>query len=273
MARIVFDDSRSIADMLHSKENRRTSFAVFNKMIEEGAFWVSETITQNKKDFQEIQKLQAQINKRKADLLYENLDLIWRNREKIKNTPRYATIDVSYAVDGGGAYIGPLHKSSLRWVSSSRLEIFLNLKGLLEVWENNDNFREPCTCGGSAFVRWISGSPLSGVCYWKAVCPQCRSAIHGKGGNFGRRYWAVGDVLAKNFEEFAEKFQGKWQIAEEEMQRELAKKQIRNPSPSNYFSTGVAPCEMETMIQELRQMEAEKRIGESQTADKTEKEK
>ena len=46
MARIVFDDSRSIADMLHSKENRRTSFAVFNKMIEEGAFWVSETITQ-----------------------------------------------------------------------------------------------------------------------------------------------------------------------------------------------------------------------------------
>ena len=76
--------------------------------------------------------------------------------------------------------------------------------------------------------------------------------------------------LSKNFEEFAEKFQEKWKNAEEENQRELKQ---ANPSPSNYFSTGEAPCEMETMIQELRQMEAEKRIGESQTADKTEKEK
>lgn len=270
MARIVFDDFRSIADMLHSKENRRTSFAVFNKMIEEGAFWVSETITQNKKDFQEIQKLQAQINKRKADLLYENLDLIWRNREKIKNTPRYATIDVSYAVDGGGAYIGPLRKSRAYCVQGHFLKIYLNLKMLLEIWENNDNFREPCTCGGSAFVRWISGSPLSGVCYWKAVCPQCLSTISGNGGNFLARYTCVVGILSKNFEEFAEKFQEKWKNAEEENQRELKQ---ANPSPSNYFSTGEAPCEMETMIQELRQMEAEKRIGESQTADKTEKEK
>ena len=29
MARIVFDDFRSIADMLHLKENLRTSFATF----------------------------------------------------------------------------------------------------------------------------------------------------------------------------------------------------------------------------------------------------
>ena len=210
------------------------------------------------------------LNKRKADLLYENLDLIWRNREKIKNTPRYATIDVSYAVDGGGAYIGPLHKSSLRWVSSSRLEIFLNLKRLLEVWENNDNFREPCTCGGSAFVRWISGSPLSGVCYWKAVCPQCLSTISGNGGNFLARYTCVVGILSKNFEEFAEKFQEKWKNAEEENQRELKQ---ANPSPAFHFPADDPSCDLETMIQELRQMEAEKRIGESQTADKTEKEK
>ncbi|WP_308604429.1 hypothetical protein [uncultured Fibrobacter sp.] len=272
MARIVFDDSRSIADMLHSKENRRTSFATFNKLMDEGVFLKSELIKQNEKDFQEIQKLQAQINERKADLLYENLDLIWRNRERIKNTPRYAAIDVPYALDGGGAYVGPLRKSMAYCVQGCFLKIYLNLKMLLELWEK-EFFQEPCSCGGSALIRWISGSPLSGTCCWKAVCPQCRSAIHGKGGNFGRRYWAVGDVLAKSLEEFAEKFQGKWQIAEEEMQRELAKTQIQNPSPSDYFSTDEAPCEMETMIQELRQMEAEKRIGESQTADKTEKEK
>ena len=85
MARIVFDDSRSIADMLHSKENRRTSFAVFNKMIEEGAFWVSETITQNKKDFQEIQMQLSQKQMNGEELSDEEVQKAHDLADKVGN--------------------------------------------------------------------------------------------------------------------------------------------------------------------------------------------
>ena len=76
----------------------------------------------------------AEILQQKRQLLFDNLNLIMRHRQEILNTPRYANIDVHYALRGGGAYVGSFTFRKQLVVAGKPVTVNLTLKSLLSIW-------------------------------------------------------------------------------------------------------------------------------------------
>ena len=83
-------------------------FALFSKRMDAKAYIEGEDESLDNMESQRILEIKKERDERKRKLLFDNLDLIMRHRDEIMKTPRYAKIDVHYALRGGGAYIGPI---------------------------------------------------------------------------------------------------------------------------------------------------------------------
>ena len=136
MATIHIDDSNPFPNFPVEPENRRESFADFCKREAAGLRLESDEMEQENREQEELNALQKKRFERKGALLYNNLDLILRHREEIIATPRYANIDVQYAIKGGGLYVG--HLSAVRHFNfvGTLVSIGLKLSSLLEIWDN-----------------------------------------------------------------------------------------------------------------------------------------
>ena len=175
----------------------------------------------------------AEILQQKRQLLFDNLNLIMRHRQEILNTPRYANIDVHYALRGGGAYVGAFTFRKQLVVAGKPVTVNLTLKSLLSIWVMAA-FKVMCKCGETAYICSFAGSPLSGVAVASAYCPYCKNEIHGIKGRTFKSYVAP---LERAF-------------ASEEAAVSQA---ITSGMPDKV----VEPCSLETMIQELRLKECE----------------
>ena len=175
----------------------------------------------------------AEILQQKRQLLFDNLNLIMRHRQEILNTPRYANIDVHYALRGGGAYVGAFTFRKQLVVAGNPVTVNLTLKSLLSIWVMAA-FKVMCRCGETAYICSFAGSPLSGVAVASAYCPYCKNEIHG--------------IKGRTFKSFVAP-----------LERAFASEEA---TVSQAFTAGVfgkesEPCSLETMIQELRLKECE----------------
>ena len=161
MATIRIDDTKPFPDFLKEPENRRESALDFFKRQSTGLKLISDEMEQEKKEQDEFREIQKRSIERKHKLFYDNLGLIWRHKDEILASPQYASIDVHYAIKGGGLYVGPLQTSRRFNIAGSIVTVNLRLATLLRVWET-DQFQVGCSCGGTAFIRSFTGSPLSG---------------------------------------------------------------------------------------------------------------
>lgn len=250
---IVFDDSKSISDYLKKPEAHPESFAAFCKHQSAGLKLVSEDMEQEKREQEEMAKLRKKSFERKYELFYDNLDLILRHRDEILATPRYANIDVHYVLGGGGCYIGPISTTRSYNFAGTQVNINLKLGALLELW-NTDTFRVGCKCGGTAVIRYFSGSPLSGASVAAAACPKCKEVLHGiRSRSFGDYMGTMLTKLAENTEKVIKDIIAKWTLAEAECVKKNAEgKFSRSCRPGGEIRGEEPACSLETMINELK---------------------
>lgn len=84
----------------------REGFAQFCKRQQEGISLATDAINQEESEQKlYFEWLEKRLD-RKRKLLFDNLDLIMRHRDEIMKTPRYAQIDMHYALRGGGGLAG-----------------------------------------------------------------------------------------------------------------------------------------------------------------------
>ena len=250
MATFVFDDKKSIEELLKAPDNGKCTITTFLKRQETGTSLVSEEMRQAAGDLKKIGEIRLKAQERRRKLLYDNLALVLRHKEEILKTPRYANADASCALKGGGAYVGPLHTATGFCLAGMECKIRLTLGTLLsDIWEN-EAFQVRCGCGAVAYVREFAGSPLSGCGWAEAVCPECGRTHLDKCGSFGKRYFFVGEMLQKELETAARRFVEKWNQAEAELRND--KQECSRPSPANYFDGEEEPCDLETLVNELR---------------------
>ena len=250
---IVFDDSKSISGYLKKPESHSESFAAFCKHQSAGLKLVSEDMEQEKREQEEMAKLRKKSFERKYELFYDNLDLILRHRDEILATPRYANIDVHYVLGGGGCYIGPISTTRSYNFAGTQVNINLKLGALLELW-NTDTFRVGCKCGGTAVIRYFSGSPLSGASVAAAACPKCKEVLHGiRSRSFGDYMGTMLTKLAENTEKVIKDIIAKWTLAEAECVKKNAEGEFsRSCRPGGEIRGEEPACSLETMINELR---------------------
>ena len=169
----------------------REGFAQFSRRMDAKVFVESEDEILDNVESRRIEDVE---NERK--LLYDNLDLIIRHRGEILNTPRYANIDVHYALQGGGAYVGPFAFRKKLAIAGMPVTVNLTLGSLLGIW-GNTAYKVNCCCGNTAYIRSFGGSPLSGVAIASAYCPHCKNEIRGiKGRKFRGFVSPVENALA-----------------------------------------------------------------------------
>lgn len=250
---IVFDDTKSINDYLKKPESHPESFAALYKRQAAGLQLVSDDMEQERKEQEKMAKLREKSFERKRKLLYDNLDLILRHRDEILATPRYADIDVHYALKGGGCYIGPLLTARQFNIAGTLVNINFSLGSLLELWDS-DQYKVKCKCGGTAVVRYFSGSPLSGSSVATAFCPKCKEEIHGiRNRSFGDYYGISLTKFYENIVAFAKNVIAKWGIAEAEFEKKKVEGRASRWSGIGYDFRGDGPtCNLETMINELK---------------------
>ncbi|SIN92659.1 hypothetical protein [Fibrobacter sp. UWB11] len=250
---IIFDDSKSINDYLKKPESHPESFASLCKRQATGLKLVSDEMEQDRKEQEEMAKLRKMSYERKYKLFFENIDLIMRHRDEILSTPRYANIDAHYALGGGGCYIGPISTSRRYSFAGTLVNINLKLGALLELWDT-DTFRVGCKCGGTAVIRYFSGSPLSGASVAAAACPKCKEVLHGiRSRSFGDYMGTMLTKLAENTEKVIKDIIAKWTLAEAECVKKNAEgKFSRSCRPGGEIRGEEPACSLETMINELR---------------------
>ena len=255
---IIFDDSKSINDYLKKPESHPESFASLCKRQATGLKLVSDEMEQDRKEQEEMAKLRKMSYERKYKLFFENIDLIMRHKDEILSTPRYANIDAHYALGGGGCYIGPISTSRRYSFAGTLVNINLQLGALLELW-NTDTFRVGCKCGGTAVIRYFSGSPLSGASVAAAACPKCKEVLHGiRSRSFGDYMGTMLTKLAENTEKVIKDIIAKWTLAEAECVKKNAEgKFSRSCRPGGEIRGEEPACSLETMINELKLKEFE----------------
>ena len=175
----------------------------------------------------------AETLQQKRQLLFDNLNLIMRHRQEILNTPRYANIDVHYALRGGGAYVGAFTFRKQLVVAGNPVTVNLTLKSLLSIWVMAA-FKVMCNCGETAYICSFAGSPLSGVAVASAYCPYCKNEIHG--------------IKGRTFKTFVAP-----------LERAFASEEV---AVSQAFTSGVFGkvgelCSLEKMLSELKMKECE----------------
>lgn len=227
------DDTKLFPPEVFKTGNKRESFMSFCKRQAAGLNVVSDEMDLDRWEQKEIAKLQQKRFERKKKLLFDNLDLILRHREEILATPHYRNIDVHYAVEGGGCYIGPLRTARQFNIAGTLVNINLKLGALLEVWDT-DQFKVECKCGGTAVIYYFAGSPLSGCSVATAFCPKCKEKIHGIS---NRRFADYYGLLKNRLDECIEL---------------VAKSFVANCRAGNGFHGDGNACNLETMINELK---------------------
>ena len=227
MATIFIDDSRPFPVIPEQPDNRRESAQDFFKRQAADLKLISDEMEQESKEQEELRKLQEKSLERKKKLLFDNLDLIMRYRDEIFATPRYANIDAHYAIKGGGLYVGPLSTSRAFNIAGSIVRVNLRLVTLLRIWET-DQFRVDCKCGSTALIR-----------------------------SFGNYFWFLQKKLSEDVETVARHFIGKWTLAEMEYEKKVGEGKYKDPKPGDDFHGDGTPCNLETMINELRLKEFE----------------
>jgi len=256
MATIRIGDTKPFPDFLKEPENRRESALDFFKRQSTGLKLISDEMEQEKKEQDEFREIQKRSIERKHKLFYDNLGLIWRHKDEILASPRYASIDVHYVIKGGGLYVGPLQTSRRFNIAGSIVTVNLRLATLLRVWET-DQFQVDCSCGGTAFIRSFTGSPLSGSSQATSYCPECQKETHVGNRSFGKYFWFLQTKLSEDVETVARDFIGKWTLAEVEYEKKIAEGKTKDPKPGAEFHSDEQYCNLETMIQELKLKEFE----------------
>lgn len=259
MATIHIDDSKPFPYIPAEPNNKRERFADFSKRQASGLKIISDEIEQENREQEELRKFQERSVERKKKLLFGNLDLIMRHKDEILATPRYANIDVHYAIKGGGLYVGPLQTSRAFNIAGSIVRVGLRLATLLRVWET-DQFKVECECGGTAVIRSFTGSPLSGGSQATAICPSCKKEIRVANRNFGQYFWFLQTSLSEDVETVARDFIAKWTLAEAEHEKKVAEGKYRDPRPGDDFHGDGKPCTLETMINELKMKEFDESV-------------
>ena len=153
-------------------------FALFSKRMDAKAYIEGEDESLDNMESQRILEIKKERDERKRKLLFDNLDLIMRHRDEIMKTPRYAKIDVHYALRGGGAYIGPIAMRRRFCAAGVPVTVGITLGSLLEIW-GTATYKVNCSCGNTAYIRSFGGSPLTGMSVAGAICPHCKNEIHG----------------------------------------------------------------------------------------------
>lgn len=256
MATIRIDDTKPFPNFVKEPENRRESALDFFKRQSNGLKLISDEMEQEKKEQDEIREIQKKSFERKRKLFYGNLDLILRHKDEILASPRYANIDVHYAIKGGGLYVGPLQTSRRFCIAGSIVTVNLRLATLLRIWET-DQFRVDCSCGGTALIRSFTGSPLSGGSQATSYCPECKKETRVANRNFGKYFWFLQTRLSEDVETVAKDFIGKWALAEVEYEKKIAEGKTIDPKPGAEFHGDGQYGNLETMIQELKLKEFE----------------
>lgn len=251
MATIFIDDSKPFPSIPGQPDNRQESALEFFKRQAAGLKLISDEMEQETREQEEMRKLQEKGFERKKKLLFDNLDLIMRHRDEILATPRYANIDAHYAIKGGGLYVGPLSTSRAFNIAGSIVRVNLRLATLLRIWDT-DQFKVECKCGGTAVIRSFTGSPLSGSSRATAYCPECKQEAHVANRSFGNYFWFLQKKLSEDVETVARHFIGKWTLAEMEYEKKVAEGKYKDPRPGDDFHGDDKPCDLETMINELR---------------------
>jgi hypothetical protein len=236
---------------IHSDDNRE-SFVDFCKREADGLKLVSDEMELEKREQAEMQELMKKSCERKYALFYDNLDLILRHRDEIIAIPRYANIDVQYAIKGGGLYVG--HLSAVRHFNfaGTLVSIGLKLSSLLEIWDN-EQFKVECECGDTAVIRSFSGSPLSGGSQATAVCPKCKKEIHVKNRSFGSYCSLMRIGHERDIEKVVKSIVAKWTLAEVAYEKNAAEgKDAKWRKAGLKLRDDGEPCNLETMINELK---------------------
>ena len=244
-------DRRSFMATIHSDDNRE-SFVDFCKREADGLKLASDEMQQENREQEELNALQKRRSERKCALLYNNLDLILRHRDEIIATPRYANIDVQYAIKGGGLYVG--HLSAVRHFNfaGTLVSIGLKLSSLLEIWDN-EQFKVECKCGDTAVIRSFSGSPLSGGSMATAICPKCKKEIHVKNRSFGGYCGLMSIGHERDIEKVVKNIIAKWTLAEVAYEKNAAEgKDAKWRKAGLKLRDDGEPCNLETMINELK---------------------
>ncbi|WP_298768094.1 hypothetical protein [uncultured Fibrobacter sp.] len=156
----------------------REGFAQFCKRQQEGISLATDAINQEESEQKlYFEWLEKRLD-RKRKLLFDNLDLIMRHRDEIMKTPRYAQIDMHYALRGGGAYIGPIAMQRKFCAAGVPVTVGITLGSLLGIW-GTATYKVNCSCGNTAYIRSFGGSPLTGISVAGAICPHCKNETHG----------------------------------------------------------------------------------------------
>lgn len=252
MATIHIDDSNPFPNFPVEPDNRRESFADFCKREAAGLKLDSDEMYQENREQEELNALQKRRSERKCALLYNNLDLILRHRDEIIATPRYANIDVQYAIKGGGLYVG--HLSAVRHFNfaGTLVSIGLKLSSLLEIWDN-EQFKVECKCGDTAVIRSFSGSPLSGGSQATAICPKCKREIRVKNRSFGGYCGLMHAGHDRDIEKVVKSIIAKWTLAEVAYEKNAAEgNEAKWRKAGRELHDDGEPCNLETMINELK---------------------
>lgn len=258
---IIFDDKKSIEEYLKEPEHHPESFAEMCRRHAAGLKLVSDEMEQDAREQEELRELNKKRFNRKKELLYENLDIILRHRDEILATPRYANIDVHFAIEGGGCFIGPVSTSRGYNVAGASVAVNLSLGGLLEIWDT-DPFKVECKCGGTAVIRYFAGSPLSGSSVATSVCPCCKKVNHRiRNRPFFGYFLAVRSKMDELVERAAKDFMVKWTLAETAYQKKVTEGKTRNPAVGGELRSDEQPCSLEAMVNELRLKEFEASSG------------
>ena len=252
---IHIDDSKPFPPILKESDNKKEGFAAFCKREAAGLRLASDEMEQEKREQEELDALQKRRSERKCALLYDNLDLILRHRDEIIATPRYANIDVHYAISGCGLYVGPLHTARQFNFAGTLVNISLKLSSLLEIWDD-EQFKVECKCGSMAVISSFSGSPLSGGSQATAICPKCKKEIHVKNRSFGGYCSLMRIGQERDIEKVVKSIIAKWTLAEVAYDKIAAEgKDAKWRKAGLKLLDDGEPCNLETMISELKMME------------------
>ena len=240
----------------------KEGFTQFSRRQQKGVSLVTDAVNQEESEQKFYSEWLERRQNRKRKLLYQELDLILRHKDKILATPRYADIDVHYALSGFVGFAKALTWKDLNF-GSARVTINLRLASLLKIWEE-EQFQVECGCGATAYIYRFGGSHGSGMSYASAFCPHCKQEIHNiKNRPPWRYYHIVTDAFTADAKRFVENFLDKWKVANEKYQENL-KNENRNPrtQPVNMLHGDDASCRIETLIQELKLKEVGSNAGE-----------
>ena len=84
------------------------------------------------------------------------------------------------------------------------------------------------------------------------ILPECKQEAHVANRSFGGYFWYLQKKLSEDVETVARDFIAKWTLAEMEYEKKVAEGKYKDPRPGDDFHGDDKPCNLETMINELR---------------------